>query len=184
MIAFKKVFTNTKIYNCYFHFSQNIWSNIQKNGMVSKYKSNKDFCIYIKMMLSIAFVPKYKQVEEYNKLKNSYIQNFKEKSEINILIYFENNFINNNLRNICDWSCSERVILDIPLTSNICEGFNRFINSLLKQCYPSLAKPIMILRTQDHLQDKSISEAIMLQSKGNYKTKRKLMNLKRIIENY
>ncbi|KAG0440479.1 hypothetical protein DMUE_1718 [Dictyocoela muelleri] len=99
-------------------------------------------------------------------------------------MYFENNYINNNLRNICNWCCFERVYLSILLTANICKRFNSSINSLLKQCHPLLAKLIMILRTQDHSQNKSISKSIKLQSKGNYKTKRKLMNLKRTIENY
>ncbi|KAG0421398.1 hypothetical protein DMUE_6294, partial [Dictyocoela muelleri] len=40
MKAFEQTFKNTKIFNCFFHFSQIIWRHIQKNNLVNKYKNN------------------------------------------------------------------------------------------------------------------------------------------------
>ncbi|KAG0442095.1 hypothetical protein DMUE_0545 [Dictyocoela muelleri] len=45
MSAFFKIFKNTKIYNCYFHFTQIIWRFVQKIGLVNKYKSNNNLGI-------------------------------------------------------------------------------------------------------------------------------------------
>ncbi|KAG0441324.1 hypothetical protein DMUE_1133 [Dictyocoela muelleri] len=184
MSEFIKIFKNTKIYNCYFHFTQIIWRFVKKNGLVNKYKSNNEFRNYVKMILSIAFVPKDKQLQEYDRLKMYYLDKFKEKPEIDFLIYFENNFLKKNRNAIGEWGCCERVLKEIILTTNLCEGFNRSLNSLLVGHHPSLSKIIIILRTQDHLQDKKISESITLQTGTNTKTKRKYMALKRIIERY
>ncbi|KAG0427912.1 hypothetical protein DMUE_5862 [Dictyocoela muelleri] len=182
--AFKKIFPDTEIYNCFFHFSQNIWRYIQKNNLVIKYKSDKEFRINIKMLLSIAFVPKNNRITLFEKLKKNFINKFNEKLIIDLLNYFERNHLMN--QNISDWGFSERVLKDIPLTTNVCEGFNRAFNSLLTGSHPSLVKLIILLRTSDHLQDNDINETISLKStffKKN-KTIKKLENLKMIIEKY
>ncbi|KAG0440866.1 hypothetical protein DMUE_1442 [Dictyocoela muelleri] len=59
--AFKQIFKNTKIFNCFFHFHKMYGDAFKKNNLVNKYKNNNDFRTYIKMMLSISFVPKEKK---------------------------------------------------------------------------------------------------------------------------
>ncbi|KAG0439361.1 hypothetical protein DMUE_2483 [Dictyocoela muelleri] len=104
-------------------------------------------------MLSISFVPNDKKLLEYENFKKLYLKKFSEKSDIEILKFFEINYINNQTNEISDWDCSERVLKGIQLTTNICEGFNRSLNALFKSCHPNLIKLIITLRTQDHLQD-------------------------------
>ncbi|KAG0436613.1 hypothetical protein DMUE_4133, partial [Dictyocoela muelleri] len=186
MKAFNIVFKNTKIFNCFFHFSQNLWRQIQKNNLVLEYKNDKKFRLYIKMLLSIAFVKKNQLYEYFLRFKNSFIENFKGKSELNILNYFENNFINNHEDKINDWCCYERILKNIPLTTNICEGFNRSLNSNLKGSHPTLVKLIIILRTCDHLQDKAIDDTISFQSNNSKRSKsiKKLENIKKIVSKF
>ncbi|KAG0440132.1 hypothetical protein DMUE_1965, partial [Dictyocoela muelleri] len=115
-----------------------------------------------------------------------YLKKFSEKSDIEILKFFEINYINNRPNEISDWDCSERVLKGIPLTTNICEGFNRSLNALFKSCHPNLIKLIITLRTQDHLQDQKIISNLNFKSsrKPDSKTIRKLSNLKTIIARY
>ena len=55
--AAEKVFLSSKNYNCLFHFGQSIWRWIQNKGLVTEYKTNKNFKISIKLFLNLAFVP-------------------------------------------------------------------------------------------------------------------------------
>ncbi|KAG0440865.1 hypothetical protein DMUE_1441 [Dictyocoela muelleri] len=87
---------------------------------------------------------------------------------------------------ISDWDCGERTLNNIPLKTNISEGFNRFFNALFERSHPNLMKLIIIIRTQDHLQDQKINATLSFQSsrRPNLKTLRKLENLKTIINRY
>ncbi|KAG0438316.1 hypothetical protein DMUE_3164, partial [Dictyocoela muelleri] len=87
--AFKEIFPLVKVFYCFFHFSQNIWRYIQKNGLVVRYKNDKEFRIHIKMLLALAFVPKKNIFEIYEKLKMDYLEKFNGKSEISVFDYFE-----------------------------------------------------------------------------------------------
>ncbi|KAG0437441.1 hypothetical protein DMUE_3682 [Dictyocoela muelleri] len=40
--AFREIFPLTKVFNCFFHFSQNILKYIQKSGLVVRYKKIKN----------------------------------------------------------------------------------------------------------------------------------------------
>ncbi|KAG0438482.1 hypothetical protein DMUE_3062 [Dictyocoela muelleri] len=185
MNAMKRVFKNIKIYNCLFHFAQIIWRHVQRLGIVSKYKKYPDFRFKIKMLLAISFVP--------NNCRNDYFSKFKifikeeNDNDLNKLIdYFEKSFINNNRNEISEWGCYYRILNNIPLTTNVCEGFNRALNSLISGSHPSLIKFIILLRTQDHIQDKKISVCIILRDRSheNKQYQNKYNKLKDICSNY
>ncbi|KAG0437442.1 hypothetical protein DMUE_3683, partial [Dictyocoela muelleri] len=121
------------------------------------------------MLLALAFVPKNNILEIYEKLKFDYSGKLDGKAEISVFNYFERNFLNDS--NISEWGCEERVLKDIPLTTNVCEGFNRALKLFLKAKHPSLTKLIIILRTQDYIQDKDINDAILLRPISSVKKK-------------
>ncbi|KAG0435994.1 hypothetical protein DMUE_4438 [Dictyocoela muelleri] len=56
MLASKGVFINSRLFNCSFHFSQCFWREIQRENLISRYKDDKDFLFYMKMLISICFV--------------------------------------------------------------------------------------------------------------------------------
>jgi len=43
VLAIEKVLPKVKIHCCYFHLSQSVWRKIQENGLVKKYKEDKQF---------------------------------------------------------------------------------------------------------------------------------------------
>ncbi|KAG0434432.1 hypothetical protein DMUE_5187 [Dictyocoela muelleri] len=108
-------------------------------------------------------------------------------NDLNKLIdYFEQSFIYNNRNEIAEWGCYSRILNNIPLTTNVCEGFNRALNRLISGYHPSLIKIIKLLRTQDHIQDKKISDCLILKymSHENKEYQIKYNNLKNICSNF
>ena len=55
--ALKIVYPNTLILGCWFHFTQRIWSEVQKFGLVKTFKENNEFASYIRKLMSVPFLP-------------------------------------------------------------------------------------------------------------------------------
>ncbi|KAG0441778.1 hypothetical protein DMUE_0800 [Dictyocoela muelleri] len=162
-----KIFPQTKFYFCLFHLSQIVWRDIQQNDLVKKYKNSNEFLFYIKMLLSIAFVPKNNREIMFEKFKENFNQKSDNNNEKSIIELFNKKFIKKFKLASEDWGCYERFINNFSLSTNFCEGFNRSLNSLLKNNHTSLTKLLMILRTQDHIKDKKINEIITMSSITN-----------------
>ncbi|KAG0441040.1 hypothetical protein DMUE_1341 [Dictyocoela muelleri] len=110
------------------------------------------------------FVAKSKIQEICEKYEYKYRNVYSAKNQLDLLMYFKNDFINGDIKYLYERNCHIRVLKNIPITTNICEGFNRSLNGLLKDKHSNLAKLIILLRTQDHIQDKEIDEKICLQN--------------------
>ena len=54
------------------------------------------------------------------------------------------------------WNCYHRVKDDIPLTTNICEGWNRWINNALSSPHPTLTSILSIIREKDMLVERNM----------------------------
>jgi hypothetical protein len=66
--AVEKVFPNTNIGLCLFHYGQSIWRNIQSKGLTCMYKENVDFRFKIKMILCLPFERTENFIETFKKL--------------------------------------------------------------------------------------------------------------------
>ncbi|KAG0437235.1 hypothetical protein DMUE_3806, partial [Dictyocoela muelleri] len=100
-----------------------------------------------------------------------YLEKFNNEKEKAIIELFHKKFMEKDRNSYCDWSCYDRLLNDIPFTTNICEGFNRSLNALLKGNHPSLVKLIMILRTQNHIQEKEINDILTMRNNKILSTK-------------
>ena len=56
-IALNIFYPNTLILGCWFHFTQRIWSKVQKFGLVKTFKENNEFASYIRKLMSVPFLP-------------------------------------------------------------------------------------------------------------------------------
>ncbi|KAG0442585.1 hypothetical protein DMUE_0164 [Dictyocoela muelleri] len=94
------------------------------------YKHNDNFRKFIKYILYLAYVPKEKVEIEFIKISSfnndGYFYDISQE-------YFENNSIINtsNLitKKISFWSLNKRIRMEIPSTTNSCEGYHRHLNS-------------------------------------------------------
>jgi hypothetical protein len=56
-LALRNVWSNVKIYLCFFHFKQSMWRKIQELGLAEAYKSNEEIRKTLKLPQILAFVP-------------------------------------------------------------------------------------------------------------------------------
>lgn len=57
MKAIRKVFPDSNLHGCNFHFAQNIWRHVQEVGLQVKYSEDPDFALNIRYLLALPFVP-------------------------------------------------------------------------------------------------------------------------------
>jgi len=108
--AAEKVFLSSKNYNCLFHFGQSIWRWIQNKGLVTEYKTNKNFKISIKLFLNLAFVPT-QDLNRYYKAILNWIGENGVQNLSSFISYFEYTYFsiydnNENIEQKCIFSAS------------------------------------------------------------------------------
>ena len=55
--AARRVFPMATINGCYFHFGQSIWRKIQDTGLATRYGTDIEFAIRLRMLIGLAFLP-------------------------------------------------------------------------------------------------------------------------------
>jgi hypothetical protein len=55
--AASRVFFNSQIQGCVFHFSQSLWKKIQDIGLVTLYKDDITFQTIIRMIFNLVYIP-------------------------------------------------------------------------------------------------------------------------------
>ncbi|XP_026814067.1 uncharacterized protein LOC113554427 [Rhopalosiphum maidis] len=117
---------------CFFHFSQNIYRKIQEFGLSSKYTNDVEFNLLTKRLPAMAFLPINMIQESWILLKSLFGDTDEKK---NLLKYFEETYVIGKseirLRGKPKrdnynppffppemWSVSERLIQDLPRTTN------------------------------------------------------------------
>ena len=55
--ALRQMYQNVKINDCWFHFTQRIWSKTQKLGLVQSFTQNHELSTYIRNLMAIPFLP-------------------------------------------------------------------------------------------------------------------------------
>ena len=66
--AFKNVYPGTRIYGCWFHYTQAIWKKIQKCKLTSSYKRNPELATSIRKIMALPFLPSDLIVSTYTML--------------------------------------------------------------------------------------------------------------------
>lgn len=154
--AGKVVFTNIVTFGCIFHFGQACWRRLQDLGLVSYYKSNNIFRKFFRKMLNLTFYPEDKIIYEFEKLAENILIHSANSTNINnidrFVSYFKRMFIgdiskkNEPIYDIKFWSSYNRVLNEIPRTTNSCEGWHRNFNYQCGTSSPNIARFISVLQ--------------------------------------
>lgn len=51
------VFPESKVYSCWFHYTERIWGKSQKLGLIQGFGDNTNITAYIKQLMAIQFLP-------------------------------------------------------------------------------------------------------------------------------
>lgn len=164
-VAAAKVFFPTAIFKgCLFHFGQIIWRRVQSEGRATKYGSNEDFSLQIRMLKSLAFVPPQDVVKYYAQLKPLFDADAKK-----IGSWFETNYLTGDLakkRNKSSkpaapmyspdfWSVIDTQTENFPRTQNSVEAWHRRLKVVIGKPHigvylmiSELSKELIIAKTR------------------------------------
>lgn len=67
--ASKKIFSQTNLYGCYFHFKQSMWRKIVEIGLKDAFNDDDDVRLMLKFPQTLAFIEPIHVVEAFNKIK-------------------------------------------------------------------------------------------------------------------
>jgi hypothetical protein len=158
--AVKKVFPQTTINGCFFHFCQSVRRHIQDTGLSVKYRENPKFALNIKMLNALAYVPPESVIIVFEDLIESDFYKENELILTPLLDYFEDAWIGRIGRNrqrrspkfpIKLWNCYDLIKNDIRRTNNAIEGWHNSFKSILNAVHPSIWKFIDALKKEEKL---------------------------------
>jgi hypothetical protein len=153
--ATNTVFKNVNVNFCLFHFCQTVFRHIKKEGLVIKYEKDTEFRNYCRLLFALPF-EKPEKIQEKFKLIEKKMQMCLNKEQINsFLKYFEDTFIGTPFKNAIfkanNLSLHNRIVQDLPITTNIAEGWNRGINNSFTYKHPNINDFIKELRGREFL---------------------------------
>ncbi|KAL4097696.1 hypothetical protein QTP88_022427 [Uroleucon formosanum] len=134
--AIKDAFPNVQIFGCYFHLCQNFRSKLGELHLISRYKNEPEFCIQVKSIIALAFVPISDLDDALDILSESLPEEL-----IDVLDWFEDFYIGRKNRSRegrrparfspAMWNLYERVLTNKDRTNNHAEAANRRLNQLM-----------------------------------------------------
>lgn len=145
--SIKKIFKNIQTGGCYFHLAQNLWENIQKQGLASLYSNDKSIRESHRSLKALAFVPSEHVASAFKLIK----KNCPTEMEV-IFENFETFYIGKLKKNskseresptypIEIWNCYERVLNGMATTNNAIESWHKqFADST--HSHPTIGKLI------------------------------------------
>jgi hypothetical protein len=183
--AFRKFFPSVVIYNCLFHYGQIVYRKLRSLGLASLYNSDLNFRFSVKLILSIVFLPRHRQESTYYMIINKVdFSQFGEEKR-NLFEFLYNKYLK-ALFNSDEYngiSSYIRIINNIPLTTNCCEGWNRSFNNNFNTPNPSLSKFLCNLKTIEASVELKINELLACRNRTSSIVDSKLVNIKNILEN-
>jgi len=152
--ALEAVFPGVVVKGCFFHFTQNIWRRIQRNGLQDRYQQDVGFVTDVRMIAALPFVPGNDIDRVFNLLSN----NVDPALDV-ILDYVEENYIGAIRRGryrrprypYTMWGVHDRVVNDLPRTNNAVEGWHNRFNRHVGCHHADIWKLIDVIKKEEDL---------------------------------
>lgn len=148
---------------CFFHLCQSTWRKVQSLGLVTTYRNNSEFRLFVGKLDGLAFLPVEDVPDGMRLLKDTYPD-----EAVKLLEYFDATYITGGYRSLsrADSTLSLRCssppfppdlwnVHDTTIsggghsTNNNCEAWNRRIGSLVGHKHPNAWKLLETLRHED-----------------------------------
>jgi hypothetical protein len=129
--ALKGIFPDSRIYFCNFHLGQSIYRQLQKRGLAKLYGGNSEFRRYIQVLLALAYEKPVNVHTIFKLWEKQFNVKFSNNETSAYIQYFDNTYIGtrqNSIFNVENWSTYERILQNIPTTTNVAEAWNKGIN--------------------------------------------------------
>ena len=137
--AFKNVYPGTRIYGCWFHYTQAIWKKIQKCRLTSTYKANPELATFIRKVMGLPFLPSDLIVSTYSMLSIPKLVDTEMPKLDAFLRYFKKYWLT-------QINPEELSIFDLDNgTNNGAEGYHARLKSVVRSSHPRIWNFMMIL---------------------------------------
>ncbi|XP_078539542.1 uncharacterized protein LOC144824292 [Lissotriton helveticus] len=164
-----KMYTDTQIQGCFFHFSQAFWRKVQKTPLVTEYSSNSKLQVKIKKLTALCFVPPESVDEYYTAIIESeyYLRN--EEILAPILNYMEDTWIGHLSRSgrrrkprfhVEWWNCYSSCLQGEAKTNNAIEGWHNSFNHVIGKHHPNFYSFLETLKKEQSFQGMRISKTL------------------------
>ena len=153
-IAFKEVFPKVEIIGCLFHFGQTIYRNVQRLGYQKTDENNEEYSEFVKMLISLTFVPPNDVLYAFKKLKRDKYYKTNHESLSELFTYFENNW----MQDVLMWNHYESVIANDPRTNNVSEAWHSSFSRRLQATHLNIWKFINELKIEQALAKTKLSQ--------------------------
>ena len=132
--AFKHVYPETRLYGCWFHYTQAIWKHIQQYGLASSYRDITDLKTFVRQIMAIPFLPSDLIHPTYSLLQIPTIPEIEKLKLDDFIKYFKRFWLT-------QVKPSELSIFELENgTNNGAESYHSHLKSLFKSSHPQIWK--------------------------------------------
>ena len=139
-LLFKDIYPDIHITGCWFHFTQRIWHQTQKLGLVQSFNTNEDLSTFVRNLMAIPFLPSTLIRPTYNLLNPPMTLGSAEKDNLDKLKrYF-------NKRWLCQVRPEELFIFEAKSTTNNgAESYHAKLKATVQTGHPRIWNFLTIL---------------------------------------
>jgi hypothetical protein len=162
--AIRKKFDGVQICGCLFHFGQSIFRRVQQLGFQREYNEDIGFCMEVKMLIALAFVPHGSVISAFSHLSANLRPQL-----LPLLEYYEDTYIGRQIGALRKpamfpveiWNVYERVHEGLPRTNNALEGWHAAFLNRMRCRHPNIWKFIMKLRDEQAFSEILFQQAVI-----------------------
>lgn len=167
--AVSKLFPNSQIFYCHFHFCQNLWRRLHQYNLTRRYFFDVEFKKVFKMVISLAFLPYERMNEGYDFILEKIQMIDNNKPLLDFINEFSNSyFFNFDYRNGTDkskfspfnWNVFYRTINKLPRTTNCLESWHNTLRIMCGISHPNIAHFVSKLIEKEEIDRKIFLELI------------------------
>ena len=130
--AFKYVYPGTRIYGCWFHYTQAIWKYIRKFGLTSSYRNVPELSVFVRQIMAIPFLPNVLIYSTYSCLQPPKLQEIEKRKLDDFIKYFKKYWLT-------QITPSELSIFELEnCTNNGVESYHARQKCLFKSSHPRI----------------------------------------------
>ncbi|XP_078518886.1 uncharacterized protein LOC144784070 [Lissotriton helveticus] len=164
-----KMYTDTQIQGCFFHFSQAFWRKLQKTPLVTEYSTDSKLQVELKKLTALCFVPPESVDEYYTAITESDYYLTNEDKLAPILNYMEDTWIGHLGRSgrrrkprfhVEWWNCYSSCLQGEAKTNNAIEGWHNSFNHLIGKPHPNFYSFLETLKKEQSFQEMRLSQTL------------------------
>jgi hypothetical protein len=196
-----KVFPDTKLDGCFFHFAQANFRQVSTSGLAGMYRSDPELALHCKMFTALAFLPVERVLSAFDELKelapktqplwgyfqNTYIGHFEAVGDPQLsrrmaTVYaFKKPLFDTEI-----WNVRERVLADEPKTTNSLEAWHRRFQIIIGKSHPNIYEFITKLKSEQSYTDFRLDKIYAGEDpiKIKRKAKTQTQRLKTVVQKY